>query len=238
VTKTDWAAKRRNKRAKRREIWGYLKLALGWPSSKYSELFTYLTAITCAILFFSHPDFRQFISDTQDAFVEKGNGIYFLAVGLFALAGFFYSIFHAFSLRPKTSIEKYCMGAFAIGANALAGIIAGAEEFNTTHSIFVLFPIWNIIVGIVMLFQIRESKFEITDENVSSLEVWIASTTLIIVFAIAYLAFDISWAMTFSICMFYSSWLVFFITRLLIHFNIRSNASESSVVRHPTHHPH
>ncbi len=104
------------------------------------------------------------------------------------------------------------MGAFVIGANALAGIMAGVDEINSGRSILVLFPIWNIIMGIVKFYQIRDRKFEVTDENVPLLEVSGASIVLLIVFAAANIAFHLTWAMTFSICMFYASSLIFLIT--------------------------
>ena len=71
-----------------------------------------------------------------------------------------------------------------------------------------LFPIWNIVMGMVMFYQIREREFEVTDENVSLLEVSGASIVLLIVFA-ANIAFHLTWAMTFSTCMFYASSLIF-----------------------------
>jgi membrane protein insertase Oxa1/YidC/SpoIIIJ len=113
------------------------------------------------------------------------------------------------------------MGAFAIGATAIAGIEAGIEELNSGGSILVFFPIWNILMGIIMLFQIRLEKFEITDENASFWEVSVGSMILVIVFAITNFAFHLSWAMAFSICMFYSTSLMFLLTWIIKRRNLR-----------------
>ena len=153
----------------------FIRSSIGLPSSKYNELFTYLTALTCVILFFTHPDFRQFLAQILKG--VWGNGhiddiIGFVVLGLIAILGFSLSLFHVFTIREKSSIEKYFMGAFAIGAT-LADIEAGVEEINSVRSLLVLFPIWNIVMGIVMLIQIRFGKFTVTDENASLLEVWV-----------------------------------------------------------------
>ena len=192
----------------------FIRSSIGLPNSKYNELFTYLTALTCVILFFTHPDFRQFLAQILKG--VWGNGhiddiIGFVVLGLIAILGFSLSLFHVFTIREKSSIEKYFMGAFAIGANSLADIEAGVEEINSVRSLLVLFPIWNIVMGIVMLIQIRFGKFTVTDENASLLEVSGHSIALLVVFAIVNVAFHVTWAMAFSICLFYSSLIMFLI---------------------------
>ncbi len=199
----------------------YLKRFFGLTKPVYNELSAYLTALTCVVLFFSHPDFRQYLFSALDNTTGEGGPIPFLVLGSFAIMGFALSIFHVFTDRTKSSFEKYCMGAFAIGANALASIEGGIETIRSGGSILVLFPIWNIIIGIVMIFQIRYNKFEVTDENASLLEVSWASLALLIVFAITNLALHVSWAMTFSICMFYSSSAFLLISWIVKHSTLR-----------------
>ena len=202
----------------------FLKSIIGWPSSKYNELSTFLTALTCVGIFFTHPDFRQYLSRLTESAAGDRNivgTICFFIVGFIAIFGLLFSLYHVFTNRTKTPIEKYCMGAFAISANALAGIEAGIEEINSGVSLLILFPIWNIIVGMIMLYQVRYGKFEVTDENITLLEVSGASTVLLIVFAITNLAFNVSWAITFSICMFYSSSLFFLIVWIINRFKLR-----------------
>ena len=199
----------------------YLKSLLGWPNSKYNELSTYLIALTCVLLFCVHPGLRSYLFDMFDRADTDGQFITLFVAGFIAVLGFMLSIFHLFTKRPKTQVEKYLMGAFAIGATAIAGIEAGIEELNSGGSILVFFPIWNILMGIIMLFQIRLEKFEITDENASFWEVSVGSMILVIVFAITNFAFHLSWAMAFSICMFYSTSLMFLLTWIIKCRNLR-----------------
>jgi phosphatidylserine synthase len=193
----------------------YIKSFFGWPNSKYSELSAYLTSLTCVIIFCTHPDLRQYLSNIFDNSKEGGQIYALFIAGFIAILGFVLSIFHVFTNRQKTQVEKYLMGAFTIGATAIAGIEAAIDELNSGGSFLVLFPIWNILMGIIMLYQIRYGKFEVTDENATILEVSVGSILLFIVFAITYFTFHLSWAMAFSICMLYSTSLMFILAWII-----------------------
>ena len=145
-----------------------LNRIFGWMKPKYNELTTYLAALTCLILLFAHEDFRQTYAD-----ILSGGGAYeeafmtFVIFGLVATVGFFLSVFHIFTERKKSYFEKTCMGIFVMGANGLAGIFAGIEMLPLRWSLLALFPVWNILMGIILLYQIGLEKFDVTDENVS-----------------------------------------------------------------------
>jgi hypothetical protein len=190
----------------------------------YNELSTYLTALTCIVIFFTYPDFRLYLSGMKNNFSTSEDIVTFYALGLIALVGFILSIIHVFVKRDKSLFEKFCMGVFAIGANALASIEAGIETINSGGSILVIFPIWNIVIGIIMIIQIRYGIFEVTDENASLQEVSGASVILLLIFALVSITFRLSWAMTFSICMFYSSSIFFGVTWVINRFNLQRAA--------------
>jgi hypothetical protein len=190
----------------------YFKKLFGLSKPIYNELSAYLTALTCLILFFSHPNFRQEIHTLLDGSQSIKDTIGSFLIGLIAISGLSLSIFHVFSRREKSYVEKICMGIFAITANAIAAIEAGIEQLNSGDYILILFPLWNIIIGLIMLIQLRMGKYEITDENASLVEVAGISLVLLVVFALTYFTLNLSWAMTFSICMFYSSSIYFLVT--------------------------
>jgi hypothetical protein len=214
----------------RNEMRELIKNFVGLPNTKYSELSTYLTALACAVILFTHPDFRQSLALLVQGLTANGkitDIIGFLVLGLIVISGFVLSLYHVFTTRKKTSFEKYCMGVFAIVANAAAAVTACVEEIVSGSYILIFFPLWNILMGIVLIFRIRPGKFEVTDENASLLEVSGNSIALLAVFAITNYAFHLSWAMAFSICLFYSSFLVFLIALIFKPAFLRSSGRQN-----------
>jgi hypothetical protein len=195
-----------------------------WLTPKYNELTTFLTALTCFALFLFYPDFREIYFEILFGAGDSGKAaIAFIAFGLMVTMGFFFSIYHVFTLRKKTNLEKVCMGVFAMGANGIAGIAAGVEILPSRLSILMVFPLFNIFMGIFLLYQIGLAKFDVTDENAKPIEVFVAAVILSVLFAISYFWLHLTWAMTFSICMFYSSFTILFISWIMKNSNIRTS---------------
>jgi len=182
---------------------------------KYHELTTYLTALACAILFFVYPEFRAIYFEILSGAGADRASLAIMALGVIASIGFFLSFLHVFIKRKKSWFEKMCMGAFIMGANGFAGIVAGVEMLPSRSSILVIIPVWNILMGIILLYEMGLSKFDITDENASPLQVLGASITLFVVFGLVDFGFHLTWAMALSICLFYSSTIVFFVTWII-----------------------
>lgn len=190
---------------------------------RYNELTTYIIALACFAIFVSHSEFRSLYGEILSGGGDAGQAsISFFALGLIALFGFFLSIVHVFIKRKKSNFEKICMGVFAAGANGLAGIVAGIEMLPAQRSIWMVLPVWNIFMGLISLYQIGLLKDPVSDEDATPLEVVIASITLLTVFVIAEFVFHLTWAMTFSLCMVYSSTVTFFITWIISYFHSRS----------------
>jgi hypothetical protein len=189
---------------------------------KYDETTAYLTALACTVLFFVHPEFRKiYFEFLSGAGAVNKASLAFIAMGLIATIGFFLSFLHVFISRKKLPFEQICIGTFIMGANGFAGIMAGIEMLSSRWSIAAIIPIWNIFMGILLLYQLGLNKFDISNRNSSISEVFIASIPLIIVFAITDYDFHLSWAMALSVCVFYSSTIFFFITWTLDFVRIR-----------------
>ncbi len=187
---------------------------------RYSELTTYLTALTCVLLAFTYPELGPFLGHILSGAGSEELDVALAAIILVGIAavGFVLSILHVSTKRKKAPWERTCMGVFAAGANGLAGILAGIEMLSSRSTVLTFFPLWNIAVGASLLYQIGLNRVEVTDEDAGPLHVLGASIVLLIVFAICALVWRLSWALTFSICMFYSSIFVLFVsqvTRLL-----------------------
>lgn len=187
---------------------------------KYHELTAYLTALTCAFMFIIHPEFRQIYFELLNG-ADAGRampGIMFLT--LIATLGFFFSLGEVFLKRKKRELEKISMGAFFLGANAFAGIAAGIEMLPSQWSWAVIIPLLNILMGVVLVYQIGLQKFDISDENASLKDVVIASLSLLGVFAITNYGFGLTWTATFSICMLYSSTILFLVSSARYYFQV------------------
>ncbi len=74
----------------------------------------------------------------------------YLYVGLFML-GMFLCLYHVFTQRQKTDIEKGIMLLFAITVNAATGIIAGFYMLKESPGWLLVFPAWNIINSILLI---------------------------------------------------------------------------------------
>ena len=175
---------------------------IGWLKPQYHELVTYQSTIICIFLFITYPELRFTYKQIIN---EQILGGWAFIMSVIVVLGMFFSILHVFIQRKKLIWENQWMGAFAMGVNGIAGIAAGIEVFPTEWSYMVLFPIWNITVSAILLYQIGFAENVITDDNASLLEVGVATISLLVVFIIAKYGFHLTWVMTFSVCMVYSS---------------------------------
>lgn len=187
---------------------------------KYHELTAYLTALTCILMFITHSEFRQIYFELLDG---RGAdraipGIMFLT--LIATVGFLFSLYHVFEKGKKEWYEKIAMGVFFLGANAFAGIAAGIEMLPSRWSWAAIIPVLNILMGIILVYQIGLRKFDISDENASRRDVVFASLSLLGVFVITNYALDLTWTATFSICMLYSSVILFLVSWIMYYFHV------------------
>jgi len=120
------------------------------------------------------------------------------------LSGMFLCIYHAFSDRRKTNLEKKLMMIFAAFINGFAGIWAGTYLLvHEIYSWYGIFPIWNIITGYILLASIRTTDIEediISDENIGLGQLLITTLFTTVLFVMCFHVWNINWAATFSIC--------------------------------------
>jgi hypothetical protein len=63
-------------------------------------------------------------------------------------------------------------------------------------------------------------RYEVSDDDASFVEVIVTTVILVIVLLLSDLYLRLSWAMTLSICIFYSTSIVFIITWVINHFDL------------------
>jgi hypothetical protein len=118
------------------------------------------------------------------------------------------SLYHAFSKRKKSSIEKMLLLLFAVLMSGFSGIWAGTYLLGHEKGIFLFFPIWNILNGYFLIVYLKESGMDdnrISDEDATLLEVLISATIATGLFLISKYFFHHNWAITFSLCVAYST---------------------------------
>ncbi len=126
---------------------------------------------------------------------------------LFVL-GIMFSLYHVFTTREKTDMEKTAMFFFAIFVNGFSGVVAGIHMLKDSHGILMVFPIWNIVNGALLLLMYRFEIIDessIVDDNATAFQVISGSMVVVATFIVCRFVFEMYWAITFSICVTYAS---------------------------------
>ena len=182
------------------------KEALGFFIPTYDELSLFLMAVTLILLYAGNSGMRDLFRYATSHIREFGVFIFLFAF----LAGLGLSLYHVFTSREKKSYEKIIMMFFAVVTNAGAGIIAGwyVIKHSSAHSWLLIFPIWNLVNGILMLLMLRYMIIEedrISDRNATIGQVIIGLAIVLVIFIFCNFVFRLYWAITFSICIIYAT---------------------------------
>ncbi len=178
----------------------------GWFIPAYDELSLFLMSATLILLLI----FNNHMQEQILTALLSSHDLRIYVLLLFFLFGMSLSIFHIFTRRKKSDFEKNNMLFFAVAANAFTGIIAGSHVLmnNDTNNLLILFPLWNIINGIIMLLLFRGGFINercIADRDARAVEVILGLLSVIVIFILCNYVFKMHWAITFSICIIYTT---------------------------------
>lgn len=171
---------------------------------RYNEISLFLMSIAFVLLFFTNADLRI---ESHEFLFENFDPRSYIALAFFVI-GILYSLFHVFTTLQKTDWEKTTMLFFAVMVNGLSGIAAGAKMLEDSHGLLVIFPIWNIINGLLLLIMFRFgiiNENSIVDDNATPLQVLLGFIVVGVIFVICQFVYKMYWAFTFSICVAYAS---------------------------------
>jgi len=177
----------------------------GWFIPVYDELALFLMAITLILLYTINSPMREQI---YKWFADKDVHI-FLWFAVF-LGGLCLSIYHVFTTREKTPVEKWIMLVFAVLANAATGIVAGIYVLKNSdiRNWLIVFPLWNMSNGVLLillpLFKVIDEEC-ISDQDASVAEVVIGLIAVFVILIFCNYVFKLHWAITFSICIIYTT---------------------------------
>ena len=179
---------------------------------RYNELAPFLMSISFILALFTYDGLQTTL---YKFFFDHFDPRKFLVLLLF-FWGILFSLYHVFTKRRKTVLEKGIMLLFAVFVSAFSGIAAGIHIIKdifdiltqdtsviqvATAIILLLFPVWNILNGIwlILMFDSMDEN-NITDENATRLQVLLGLLILLLVFLCCHTVFKLHWTLTFSIC--------------------------------------
>ena len=114
------------------------------------------------------------------------------------------------------------MGWFVLGISGVASFFVGVEMLTSRSSIKMLLVIWNILMSVLLLLQMGMQKYDVIDEDSSFVEVFATTVILFVILLVADRYLRLSWAMTLSISIFYSTFIVFMITWVVNYFDLQT----------------
>jgi len=170
----------------------------------FDEVSLFIMGLSFFLIFLSDEELQNSVSDLM----MDGDVRAFIA-GVFFFAGLALSVFHFFSLRPKSDFEKVAMLLFVVFANGSAGLVAGINGWGNSSGLISIFPAWNILMA-VMLFVFWRFKVidedNISDENAGNLfELFVSLVAIIAIFSIGKFWLKLHWSDVYSICVVYAT---------------------------------
>ncbi len=180
-----------------------------WFIPKYDELTIFMMTVALLLLFFFDGSFRGKVFWLVAEFGSDAFRVVILI--LLFLAGGLLSVYHVFTERRKTSIEKGAMLFFAVMTNALCGMLASGhilKNWGDAPGILIVFPLWNFINCLLLLILLRVgviNETSVSDENARSGEVIFGFLITLGIFVLCRFVFELYWAVTFSICAVYAT---------------------------------
>lgn len=171
----------------------------------YDELTMFLMSVTVVLVTACNPGLR----DRLIGFVFSVSGVFLGgAYILIYVCGLVLSVYHIFSSREKSQTEKYLMLFFAVFTNGTSAICAGFYLLRHSVTWLAVFPIWNIVSGAVLIlmlwFDIVDRR-SVGDREATILQAILGLAAVVAVFFACSLLLKFPWAITFSICIAYST---------------------------------
>ena len=177
---------------------------LGFLIPNYDELSLFLMAASFIVLYFTNSKLQD---DITWFLMRLDVWRRYIYIGLFML-GMFLCLYHVFTSRQKTDAEKGIMLLFAVSINAATGFIAGFYMLKESPCWLFVFPIWNIINSILLIIMQYVNLFDeshISDRDATITQVILGSVATLIIFYICNNVFKLHWAITYSICIIYTT---------------------------------
>ena len=171
---------------------------------RYDEMSLFLMSIAFVLLFFTDAELR---TRSHELLLSESALTRYLFL-LFFVAGLLLSLYHVFTKRRKNTPEKIAMLVFAVMVNGLSGVAAGVHMLEHSRGILMVFPIWNIVNGGLLLLMLRFDIIDessIVDDNAAPVQLVLGGLVVVAALIVCRFVFELYWAVTFSICVAYAT---------------------------------
>jgi hypothetical protein len=185
------------------------KESFGFFIPTYDKLSLLLMALTFILLFITNSQMRVFEPDANKVIPQTESLIYSAKLFLLIAIVPTFFIFRVFS-QTDVDLKKQVILFFAVLINAYSGIIAGIYVISNIADSYwlIVFPIWNIINSLLMLsmFYMKVIDEEsISDRQATPLRIFLGLIAIVAIFLLCNYVFKLYWAITFSICIVYTT---------------------------------
>lgn len=168
----------------------------------YDECSIFLMNFTFLLLFIFNSSCRTEILSfySPSASADYRGALFAIIVTLMFLGGLSASIFHIFAKGEKEEIAETLMKFSAMLVNGVAGIACGIYLFENGINLIIISPLWNIVMGTILLYQIGFIEAVSFDQKDTSFQQAIFGVlSCVILFVILNTLCELYWAISFSV---------------------------------------
>lgn len=186
------------------------KESFGFFIPTYDKLSLFLMAVTLILLFVINTELRDLIRDLIYHLRAELSTYCFLLFPICFAIYLFYFMVSELEVEEETDRKKKFMLAFAMLANVGSGIFAGIYVIkNTTEFTWLfIFPVWNIINGVLLLLMLQYKFIDdecISDRKATFFQIILGLLAVCVILFLCNYVFKLYWAITFSICIVYTT---------------------------------
>jgi phage FluMu protein Com len=215
--KKDWSGLKDEQIIDKLESEPYNKAARDYPKTEwsfdperfrtllpsYDEISLFTLSFSFIALFSMSSQLRD---DLYNALVTVKDGRV-IVISLLSVIGMFLSFVNVFFRREKYDTEKYLMLLFAVVVTAGTGIYSGYIIWDESKGWLLIFPIWNIANGAILLLLLRAGILDtdcIIENDASLMQVLVSIAAVGIILWLCNHVFKMHWVISYSICVCYT----------------------------------
>ncbi len=175
------------------------------PRPSYNERDLFIIALIACLLWYFSVEMRHTLLTMGHPYQQKEHaaGVLFL-LG----SGVLLSVYHVFSERKKTQIEKVILLCFVTFLTGFAGLKAGIYAFTAGSRWFLPFALINLADALLLmlLFEYNiTTENDVNDEPAGFSELLVGSGIGLAIFGICHFVLHFYWAETLSVCVAYAT---------------------------------
>jgi DNA-directed RNA polymerase subunit RPC12/RpoP len=183
----------------------FYKESFGFLVPTYDKLSLFLMVVTLILVYLTN---KKMIIEEVIGLVRRPSDGPVDVIRPLYLSYVLLCLFIIFISRERTDFKKGLMVLFVVTVNAFTGIMAGIYMMKGTAGWLLVFPVWNIINGVLLLLMLRFNVIDeecISDREATLVQIILGLIAVLVIFILCNYVFKLYWAITFSICIVYTT---------------------------------